>query len=567
MNSLSLQAVAAELNSLAGNRVARLVNLGRWFVLVRWERGGGLAASVEPRHNALYAVGDLELEPEVSSPFVRGLEKALTGCRFTGARQQGLDRAIALSFERRDRLGDMVTTHLVLELTGLGGNLIHVDGPDVLRGTVRGSLRNTKSDRLRRGSPYSPLESTKIDATVSDRESLVDTLRSAAGPLVPRTLVDAWAGVSPRIAAEILARAGSTPDPEHLADIWLSLVEETKITPTLITLPRGDVEAFPFRSVDHPKADSFSTMSEAVAEAHQRFLRELDSQVVSPLARGVHKAMARVKRALDSLKEEETGSVDPTELRQTGEALLASAHQVPRGVTSAEIIDPRTGEPRSVRLNPKLSASGNAELYFKRARKAERRGERRSPRREELLEKRGQLEQLLRRLEALGADGPDAPWLREARSLGVPLPRSELERATDLPPEERLPSAIRPRRYDMGNGWELLVGRSNRGNDVLTHEIARPHEIWMHADQAAGSHAVLRHHEKGREPPASTLRNAAAIAAWFSKARNSAKASVIVSRKRHVRRARKAPVGTVMVGDHETLMVEPTDPDDRKEGK
>jgi predicted ribosome quality control (RQC) complex YloA/Tae2 family protein len=285
----------------------------------------------------------------------------------------------------------------------------------------------------------------------------------------------------------------------------------------------------------------------------------------SPLKKPVQQALQRVERGFAALDAEEREAAKAQDLRQTAEALLASAHAIPKGMTEAEITDPHGGGTRAIHLNPKLSAGANAELYFKRARKAGRKGEMLAERRRELTERRDALEELARRLVEFEGRAPLADWLQAARKLGVKLPRSVIEAASGLTPEERLESALRPRSYDLGQGWELLVGKSNRGNEVLTHEIARPDDVWMHADQAAGSHSVLRHHEKGREPPQSILLAAASIAAFFSKARNSSKVSVIVSHKRQVRRPRKAPMGTVTVGKHRTLMVEPKNPEAKKE--
>ena len=107
-----------------------------------------------------------------------------------------------------------------------------------------------------------------------------------------------------------------------------------------------------------------------------------------------------------------------------------------------------------------------------------------------------------------------------------------------------------------------MVGKSNRGNEVLTFELARPEDVWMHAHQSAGSHLVLRHDEKGKEPPRSVLFSAAAIAAYYSKARGSSKVPVLVSQKRFVRKPRKAPIGTVTVSKYETLMVSPHCPEE-----
>ena len=84
----------------------------------------------------------------------------------------------------------------------------------------------------------------------------------------------------------------------------------------------------------------------------------------------------------------------------------------------------------------------------------------------------------------------------------------------------------------------------------------------MHAHQSAGSHLVLRHDEKGKEPPRSVLVSAACIAAYYSKARGSSKVPVLVSHKRFVRKPRKAPIGMVTVSKYETLLVAPHCPEE-----
>ena len=37
-----------------------------------------------------------------------------------------------------------------------------------------------------------------------------------------------------------------------------------------------------------------------------------------------------------------------------------------------------------------------------------------------------------------------------------------------------------PRRFKTAEGWDVLIGRSNEGNDYLTHHLARPEDYWFH---------------------------------------------------------------------------------------
>ena len=300
-----------------------------------------------------------------------------------------------------------------------------------------------------------------------------------------------------------------------------------------------------------------------MAAAHRRFRERRQSAPQGALGKPLHQAIERTERGLAAVDRDEREVEEAPRYRRVAEAILASVHTIPRGAERAELPDPRSEETLTVELDPTRNPGENAEHYFNRAKKAERSAGKAGRRRRELARRLDALRDLAARLAEAGPEGPGRAWIDQAQKLGVNLPREELPPEPDGGPEDRLTSALRPRRYDLGNGWEVLVGKSNRGNEVLTLELARPGDIWMHADQAPGSHVVLRHHEKGREAPRELVLAAASIAAFFSKARGSGKVPVVVTEKRHVRRPRKAPVGTVTVGQHKTVMVSPSDPDKR----
>jgi hypothetical protein len=86
------------------------------------------------------------------------------------------------------------------------------------------------------------------------------------------------------------------------------------------------------------------------------------------------------------------------------------------------------------------------------------------------------------------------------------------------------------RRYVSPGGHVILVGRNNRQNDVLSHQVANPQDLWMHVRGLPGSHTLLRVEPGGGAPGDDDVACAAALAAWFSKARGSGKADVIVTR-------------------------------------
>ena len=82
----------------------------------------------------------------------------------------------------------------------------------------------------------------------------------------------------------------------------------------------------------------------------------------------------------------------------------------------------------------------------------------------------------------------------------------------------------------------------------------------MLARPAAGAHVILRWGNREQNPPEADLRDAALAAADFSEARSSGLVAVDWTRRKYVRKPRKAAAGAVVPDRVKTLFVEP-DPD------
>ena len=119
----------------------------------------------------------------------------------------------------------------------------------------------------------------------------------------------------------------------------------------------------------------------------------------------------------------------------------------------------------------------------------------------------------------------------------------------------------RPYRTIVVDDFEILVGRGDEDNDVLTFEVAEPEDLWLHvAGGIPGSHVIVRNPGRG-EVPRVVVEAAAALAAWYSKARNAAKAEVHVCRVSDVSKPRGAPTGLVELARYKSLRVRPAVPD------
>jgi predicted ribosome quality control (RQC) complex YloA/Tae2 family protein len=113
--------------------------------------------------------------------------------------------------------------------------------------------------------------------------------------------------------------------------------------------------------------------------------------------------------------------------------------------------------------------------------------------------------------------------------------------------------------YTLPGGWQVLVGRTDADNDRLSQHIAKPNDWWFHIRGMPGSHVLLLA-RPGDDPDRATLKRAAAISAYHSKARTAGLVAVSCTRARYVTKPRDAPPGTVQIRKEVVLKVRPEAP-------
>ncbi len=122
--------------------------------------------------------------------------------------------------------------------------------------------------------------------------------------------------------------------------------------------------------------------------------------------------------------------------------------------------------------------------------------------------------------------------------------------------EERAFDRRRFRRHELAGGWIAIVGRSAEDNDDLSLRLSEPQDYWFHVCGCPGSHVLLLH-RPDLEPPREILEQAAALAAWYSKARAAGEARVTLTRAGQVSKSHGLAPGQVLVQRERILKVVP----------
>ena len=113
--------------------------------------------------------------------------------------------------------------------------------------------------------------------------------------------------------------------------------------------------------------------------------------------------------------------------------------------------------------------------------------------------------------------------------------------------------------HELPGGWKVLAGKTDVDNDYLSLKLAKPNDYWFHVRGMPGSHVVLRADAK-EAPTRATLKQAAAVAAWYSKARHGGVVPVSCTEARYVTKPRGGKPGLVQIRKEITLKVRPALP-------
>jgi predicted ribosome quality control (RQC) complex YloA/Tae2 family protein len=190
--------------------------------------------------------------------------------------------------------------------------------------------------------------------------------------------------------------------------------------------------------------------------------------------------------------------------------------------TNMDSIDPSHGsfemDGRTVALDPRRSLSGNAALFYKRAKKAKT--------------ALSEGETNLRKAEAELLDvSSSLAYLKNADEEGLEayFAGQKTKKPGKAAPRSPIPLASLPY-YVMLDGTRILFGRNARQNDCLTFlaDTAKGH-LWLHVEEGSGAHVMI----KKDSPTEEEIRTAAEIALIESK-RDSG--DVMVARRGDVRK-------------------------------
>ncbi len=569
-----LHELAHELSSvLLDSRVDKVYQPSREEIvlLMRW-RGGSArllmsAAADSPR---IHFTKTNPENPKSPPMFCMLLRKHLGSGRLVEIRQLGMDRILHLVFESVNEMGDLVRLTLAVEIMGRHSNIILV-GPDgrVIDAVKRIDLEMSSVRQILPGIGYvlPPPQTGKLSLLESRGDEILARIEELENTDLSKALMKVLQGVSPVLCREAASYAvrdldvrSRELDPEQrrrlseYLDYLSSVLREHTGTPVLLSEPSGRPREFSFVPINQYRGALISREYPSYSELLDSFYGDRDlmermKQRSHDLLRLLANTSDRIARRIEAQKEELGKCAQRDTLRQYGDLISANLYSLSKGMTefSAQNFYDEALPTVQIRLDPRLTPAQNAQKYYAEYRKADTA--------ERMLT--GLIRQGEAELEYL--DTVFDALVRATREAELAALREELTAAGYLKRrggQNRRPEKLAPLRYRSSDGFTILVGRNNLQNDRLTLKEAHNYDVWFHTQKIPGSHTVVV--SEGRPVPDSTLEQAAIIAAYNSRARDSALVPVDYTIIKNVKKPPGARPGRVIYSDFKTAVVTPS---------
>lgn len=507
-----------------------------------------LASSIHPVYYQMHLTDDQPTNPAKAPLFAMILRKHIENSQILKIRQVENDRIIEFELSGLDELGDAKSYLLIFELMGRHSNIILVDQPTM---TIIDCIKHVPPYQnsyrtLLPGASYQlpPFRENQVNLFNLTSKERTDWIKSHPDVLDPSYRSQVIQGLS-RASNQLLTYWIEEEDLTIEEALERFIKKAKSPTPTLIKNEKD--MAFYFTDLEYIEGtrQTFTSLNELMSVFYkQKILTDRINQMTGSLIQRLEHIIKRNKRKLKHLAKDRIRAQQADRYQLYGELIQAYLYDINKGDTEATVINYYTNEPVTIPLNPQQSAVENSQRYFKRYTKYRDSLKFIDHQTQLAMDENDYLENILLQIEQ--ADMEDIESIKEELKQQGYLKKQRRS-------SKRHSKPSKPRLFITPDNTRILVGRNNTQNDQLSMKQANKNYWWMHAKDIPGAHVIIEHDN----PSVDTLDYAAMIAAFYSKARDSANVPVDLVQVRHLRKPNGARPGFVIYEGQQTLFSTP----------
>lgn len=505
-----------------------------------------LLISANAQNPRFYITNENIVNPDVAPIFVMVLRKYLVGSVLERIEQVGVERIVNFYFSNRNELGDEIKLVLSIELMGKHSNVILYDANtnkiiDLLKRI------NPDENRARLLLPHAPYELPPLKPGINGFEVGEEKFSELKEEFpTPDEFVQSINGVDGDDRREL---AGYLEDDfsydsfktffSHFDHPKASVLQTPKHKDRLfLYLPYHlDLELVRISPEVNSGIEDFYK-----EQANKEWVRQKSKKIENI----VSNEQKKLSKKLIKLDKQLAQAENSEEYRIKGELLNTYLHQVKAGMT--EILLPNyyeNNQELKIKLDPALSPARNAQKYFTRYQKLRNSIKHVNEQIKLTKENLVYFDSIQTAID--NADPQDIDAISEELMNQGYLKRPQNHQRKKKINEKSLNT------FTLSDGKKVLVGKNNYQNDWLTLKKANKKYYWFHVKNMPGSHVIL----EDENPTDQDIQEAAEIAAYYSKGKNSAHVPVDYVQVKRIKKPNGAKPGFVIYTGQNSIEVTP----------
>lgn len=493
--------------------------------------------------------------PQVAPNFVMTLRKYLENASIESIEQVENDRILRISLRSRDELGDQEDLLLIVEMMGRHSNIFLIE-----------KATNRIIELIKHVSP----DQNRYRLLMPGAQYLQPELSSGFNPFADDLTDEDWnhvwlelhdlknkparvwqtffQGLGTDTATELATRtkaASSMIEMKTIVeDFWHSF---SQVQPTIGEQNHKlQFAALSYQTFTADVNSNFTTLSSMLDRFFgQKAESDRKHQLASNLLQRLNTVIKRNQKKYKKLQQTMASAQNSDDVRIKGEILTTYLREIPEHadkVTLPNFYD--DNQPITIALSPALTPAKNAQKYFTRYQKDKNA---KIYVKTQLEETQAELDYLTGVLAQVEVGEP-----KDIEDIRVELEQQGIIRA-DKKKKKRKVKINPAEQFYASDGTSILVGKNNLQNDQLTLKKAKKTDLWLHTKNIPGSHVII----ESAEPSETTILEAAKLAAYFSKARESSQVPVDYVKVKQIHKPNGAKPGFVIFTGQKTLYVTP----------
>lgn len=523
-----------------------------------------LLISASPRFARIHLTNSVKPNPIKAPMYLMVLRKYILGGRIISLTQKDNDRILIIEIENRDELGFDSVYSLIVEIMGRHSNITLVRNRD---NKVMESIKHITPDInsfrvLYPGVNYVyPPSSTKLSPFSATYEELSSFISINSIIFDANFYSNCFTGISKLLSSELYyntIESNNSPTRPEIYENFKKFTDnlQENFSYKIYTNKMGILKDFyclnlktleeEFLQISY---DDPNTLMDAFYEKKDKQDRLQNKSV--DLQKLINTNIDRCTKKARILKETLTECEEKDSLRIKGDLLTSYIYTIKKGdkeCTLLNFYNEEEEEYLKITLNETKTPSENVQYYYKKYNKLKTSEEYAKVQLEKNLQEIEYLNSVLTNI--LNADN-----YIEIEEIKDELIETGYVRYRKNNKNSKKQKKSKPLHFISSDGIDIYVGKNNLQNDDLSLKFANKNHLWLHAKDIPGSHVIVC----AFEVPDKTLEEAAIIAGFYSKGKDSLKIPVDYTKVKELKKPNGSKPGMVIYHTNKTLMINPSD--------